>query len=495
MKGGAISNLSRRPSAALLLLVSLLAGAHAVLAQGEPQAPAEEKPKPAGSSLPIPVVENGQQDQSPDSLTPDISPVTGIENFTLGSQEVAHSYWIPGIQWGGSVQSNSYDQTASSSWVMNNYIIGNLSLLKAWNRSQLAINYSAGGFFSTDSSQGNGYYQQLALSQTIQWNRWLAQIFDQFSYLPESSFGFGGGSALGIPGTGGSLGPVIPGMGNSYVPNQSIFAAIGPRYSNAIALQATYSLTRRGSITVSGSYGLLNFVEPGNVDNDSTTATVGYNYALTREDSIGAFYRFSAYHFKGQPVAYGDHSVNLAYGRKLTGRLAFQAYGGPDITTSRATTNPDGSLVPADTHLGVNVGLNLSYAIHNGSYSVGYSHAVAGGSGVLTGSTSDQLNFSANHRLGRIWAGQLNFGYARNTPLSIGQQNPQPSAQTYKNWTVGGGVNRALGRTANFSVNYNATIPDFSQSSCTGPGCGIANHVYQYITINIQYHTRPFILP
>ena len=72
---------------------------------------------------------------------------------------------------------------------MNNYFIGNLSLLKVWNGSQLALNYSGGGFVSTDSSQGNGYYQQLAFSQSFQWHRCRVQLLDQFSYLPQTSLG------------------------------------------------------------------------------------------------------------------------------------------------------------------------------------------------------------------------------------------------------------------------------------------------------------------
>ena len=54
----------------------------------------------------------------------------------------------------------------------------------------------------------------------------------------------------------------------------------------------TYLTSPRGSVTLSGSYGLLNFVEPGNVDNQTTTGTIGYNYVLTRKDTIGAFYSF-----------------------------------------------------------------------------------------------------------------------------------------------------------------------------------------------------------
>ena len=324
---------------------------------------------------------------------------------------------------------------------MNNFIVGNLSLLKVWGGSQLSLNYSGGGFFSTDSTQGNGSYQQLAVSQSFQWRRLQLQLIDQFSYLPQTSLGFGGGTSLGIPGTGGTTGPVIPGMGNNYVPNQSIYNAVGPRYSNAPVIQLTYATSPRGSITMSGSYGTLNFVQAGNVDNQATTGTIGYNYLLNRQDTIGAFYRFSAYHFSGQPDAYGNHSINIAYGKKFTGRLALQLYGGPSFTTSRVSTNGNSMTY------GVNVGASLVLGFHNGGLTVGYNHGISGGSGVLAGSNVDQLNLGANHKLGRIWSGQVNMGYAHNTPI----QGFGPSiSQTYNTWTFGGGVNRASWATSHF---------------------------------------------
>lgn len=473
-------------SAFAITILFFLAGGLTLHAQDEPQTPNEDRPKPAGSAFPIPLVNSAvQENESNNALTPDLTPLTGVQTPTLGSPPVLHSYWEPGIQWSGSIQSNSYNQTANSSWLMNNYIIGNLSLLQAWRGSQLAVNYSGGGFLSTDSTQGNGYYHQLALSQTIRRNRWLVQILDQFSYLPQSSFGFGGGTSLGVPGTGGSTGPVIPGMGNSYVPNQSIFASVGPRYTNSSSLQVTYTTSARGSITLSGSYGVLNFIDSGNVNNDITTGTIGYNYTLTRQDTIGAFYRFSAFHFSGQPAAYGDHSANIAYGRKLTGRLALQLYGGPDFTTSRVSTN--GKTVT----YGVNTGANLTYGFENGGVSAGYTHGISGGSGVLTGSSGDQLNFGANHKLGRIWSGQLNMGYSHYTPIA---NVTQAISQSYNTWTVGGGVSRDLGRNATFSIAYNATIPDYGVSGCTGAGCN-SSQTYQYVTVNFQWHTRPFVLP
>ena len=303
------------------LVLALAFGSINARAQDEPQEPSDTKPKPAARSIP-PIDSGNPQDENPNALQPDTTPLTGVQNATLGSPEMRHSYWVPGVQYSGTIQSNGYGTANSSGWIMSNYLIGNVSLLKAWSHSQLAVNYSGGGFFSTSSAVGNGAYQQLALSQTFQWNRWAMQILDQFSYLPQSAFGFGGGTNLGIPGVGGSIGPTIPGLGSSYVPNQSIFAGFGPQYSNATALQLTYATSPRGSITASGSYGILNFVDPGNVDNSSATATVGYNYTLTKANSIGTFYRFSSYHFSGQPQAFGDNSFNIAFSRRLTGRMA-----------------------------------------------------------------------------------------------------------------------------------------------------------------------------
>ena len=474
--------------ASLVALILLANGTNSLRAQDNSQTPAEVKPKPAGTSFPL-VGSGGQDDLnsgSNNNLTPDNTPLTGVQTPTLGSPPVLHSYWQPGIQWSGSIQSSSYNQSANSGWVMNNYFIGNVSLLKVWSgSSQLALNYSGGGFFSSDSSQGGGSYHQLALSQTFHWNRWLIQLLDQFSYLPQSAFGFGGGTGLGIPGGGGTIGPPIPGIGNGYVPNQSVLGT-GSQYSNASTVQLTYTTTPRGSITFSGTYGLLNFVNPGNIDNDTIIGTVGYNYALTREDSIGAFYRFSAFHFPGQPFAYGDHSINLAYSRKITGRLALQLFGGPDFTTSRATlTNP------ATVIHGVNAGGNMQYGFQKGGVSLGYIHGIAGGSGVLTGSSLDQINGTASHNLGRIWSGQLTGAYAHNTPIAA---LAQTNSQSYDTYTVGGGISRAAGRNGSFAVAYNATISSYGPSGCVGTVCS-SSQTFHYITISYQWHTRPFVLP
>jgi len=101
--------------------------------------------------------------QSPDNLTPDTHPLTGVQTPTLGSPELRHSYWIPGFQYSNLVRSDSTYQSTIRDWNTTSYIVGNLSLLETWNRSQLAVNYSGGGSISTDQLQGNNYYHPLGL--------------------------------------------------------------------------------------------------------------------------------------------------------------------------------------------------------------------------------------------------------------------------------------------------------------------------------------------
>jgi hypothetical protein len=464
----------------------LLCGVRIGRAQDEPQEPTDTKPKPAARSTPIPIVDSGdQQEDNNVQLRPDVTPLTGLQTATLGSPEMRHIYWVPGFQYSSTIQSKGDNQPSSSGWFATNYVIGNLSLLKAWSRSQLALNYSGGAHFSTDSSQGNGNYQLLSFSQTFQSNHWLVQIQDQFSYLPQSQFGFGGGTNLGIPGIAGSLLPPIPGLGGSSVPNQSISAFTGPRYSNTGVIQATYMISPRGSVTASGSYAILRFVDPGGVDDNSATASLGYNYLIDRRNAVGVVYRFSSYQFPGQPQAFGDNAVNIAYGRKITGRLALQLSGGPEYSTFRVPTGTQSSKLEG------NANANIIFGFENGNISVGYFHGLAGGSGVFTGSTTDQVTFASSRSLGRIWSGNLNFGYAHNKAVV---NSTQASLPNYNSWFVIGGVRRPIGRDLNLAISYTADIFGSNQSGCSGPSCS-TNQTSNYITLSFQWHTRPFVLP
>jgi hypothetical protein len=452
-----------------------------VIAGGAPPAlraqdpSSDSAPKPAGTAFP-PLVDDSNQ-PSPDTILPDGRPLTGVQSPTLGRLESPHSYWVPGIQYSNTIQ-NLLPGATSPGWSITNYVAANVSLLDTWRSSQLALNYSGGGAFSTDSTQGSGTFQQLGVSQTFQWGRWQLQFFDQFSYLPQSQFGFGAGTGLGLPG--GGLSPGVPqtGLTGNY---QTLFNAVGPRFSNTFSTQAIYQISPRGSLNVSGTYSLLKFVDPGSIDSNDAGASIGYNYLLTSADTIGLVYRFNRYSYIGDPQVIDDSVFNLAYGRKIAGRIAFQAFGGPDITTFKV---PVGSMSRRVSGSG---GAILSYAFDHSTLGLNYSHGVSGGSGAFAGSEADQVGANVARSLGRAWHAQANIGYTRNHAAgSTASQN------SYDSLYIGGGVGRPFGPDMNFALAYNANIQmTGSQSGCAGSACNFTQHT---ISMNFQWHTRPLVL-
>jgi hypothetical protein len=451
----------------------------------------EEKPKPAARVLlPLPDLGGDQQDDSANqdrgaqNLQPDNGPLTGVQAPTLGSPEMRHSYWAPGIQYSNTLRSSPLSLSANSGWTSINYAAGNLSLFQGWRSSSLRLNYTGGRYFSNDSVQSDDQFHQLALEYQITERRWQLLFMEQFSYLPESSFGFGGSTGLSFPGIGGSLGTPVPGLQNSLVPNQSTFASVGSRYSSSSAAQLTYQMSARTSFTFAGVYGILRFVEPGNVESNNPTLTAGYNYALSQKNTIGISYRFSVYQFLGIPQAIGDHSAQLNYGRKVTGRIALQLAGGPEVTFYRI---PISSKTQRNS---VSGNATLTYAFKRGGVSLNYSHGVSGGGGVLVGSSADQAGVSANRQLTRIWQGNLNFSYAKNAGLTNLNGVSSPA---YNSWYAGAGLNRPFGRETDFSIAYQAQNQNTNFSLCSGPGCG-TNYLVHQITLSFQWHTRPFVL-
>jgi hypothetical protein len=471
------NNLVLWSGAVLSIAISVFC-VNGVYAQDQPQ---EEngQPKPAAHA---PLIDPNAPDTTtdPNALTPDTSPLTGIQYPGLGSVEYRHSYWAPGIQVANTLQSGGN----GGNWFDTTYLAGNLSLAEAWAHSRLAINYSGGGYFSTDNA-GNGTYQQLGFAQSFEWRRWQIAFFDEFAYLPTSQFGFGGLSGIGTPGIGGSLSPVTPVLGGVYLPNQTILLNTGPRYSNSIAAQANLQISRRSSITLTGAYGLLRFTDPGNIDNDDEIAGIGYNYELTKKDTLGLLYRFTAYHFTGLPQAIGDHAFNVAYGRRITGRLGLGLFVGPEIVTFR---------VPIDTktqQTGLSLGASLTYGFEWGAVSLSYTHGTNGGSGILAGATGDNINANATRRVTRVWSARANFGYGRERAFGV----VGTSAPSYDSYYLGAGLERPIGRNSNLSFGYTAYIVNTNQAACGIGVCTAGGYSTQHqLAVGYQWHTRPFVL-
>src|SRR6266702_3848100 len=52
----------------------------------------------------------------------------GDQSPTLGSPEIRHSYWVPGIQYSNVVGSSALNQATAAGWNSTSYLTGNVSL-------------------------------------------------------------------------------------------------------------------------------------------------------------------------------------------------------------------------------------------------------------------------------------------------------------------------------------------------------------------------------
>jgi hypothetical protein len=471
-------------------LVQGIAWAAAVCLSASPMFAQQEggdKPKPAAREYPPLIDANGNQDeaeQGGQTMQPDSWPVGGVQNASLGTPEMRHSYWVPGIRYSNNAASGSSSSGGSTQWSTTSFVSGDVSLLEAWSHSLLSANYSGGGFTSTDATQGNGQYHQLAAAYEIDGRRWQGLFVDQFSDLPQSSLGFGGTSGLSTPGISGTLSVPLPGLQSAYVPGQSFLGASGPRYSNAFAAQLAVRVSRRGSITVAAVHGLLRFTKSGNLGSDTEILNAGYNYALTRKDYLGLVYRFSAFHYPGDPQAIGDHATMVLYGRRITGRLGLTIAGGPEITTFRVP------IITSKQKISGTASASLIYAFQHSNLTLNYQYGVSSGSGVFSGANTNLLGANWGRQLTRVWTTSLNLQYAKNGKIesAIGLTTP-----SFDSWLIGAGLNRPVGRSANLSLGYQAQIQGASSTFCVGANCG-TNRTAHQIFLSFQWHARPLVL-
>lgn len=436
-------------------------------------------PKEAASGFPV---LEGQE------VVADTTSLSGAQNLTLGLPPSGHSLLLPSFGVSSQAQINPYDssQPNSPGIIGTTYLTGRLALTRSSGRSNLSLDYMTGGSFSTGSSQGNFGIQSLHFSDQIHWGRWTTMFGDQFSYTPQSPFGFGGLGSLNNLGVG--LGNGVgssPSFNNNFVPGQSILINGSPQISNAVIGEVDYALSYRASLTFAGSYGLLHFVNAGFQDSSNTSFQGGYNYLLDRKNSIAVFYRFNATMFTGVPKGIQDHSVQLSYARRITGRLSFQVGGGPDAHVYQSP------LAGPNTVASWMASTSLSYEYRHLATGFSYNHSVTGGSGLLPGAQTDLFSGNLNHRINRDWDATVSGGYSKNRALLQTTSNANNTSP--QSWFSSVMVNRHFTRYGSLFIAYSASGQSSLASICTLPACQVSS-LSNTVSIGYNWGLRPMVV-
>lgn len=408
-------------------------------------------------------------------LQPDDHLLSGVESFSLGILRSFTATIDPSLFVTESADTGDangrWDTTATS-------IGGGFALTRDWSHARIGVQYFGAQSFYTPNSIFDGAYHTLGFSQSMSTGRWSFVLHDSLMFTQSAGFtslqsgliaptsGIGSGSAL------------QPGL----APASTINTGPVGTLNNAATGQIAYALSRRTSITVAGVYGALHFSSSGYIDSRSVSGSVGYNYALSPLNSMAVQYSFGENNFSGSAAGIDSHTVLASFGRKITGKLAFQASGGPQVVELLGTSG-----APTTSTLSWSANASVTYGPwpRGVSYSATYSHGLTGGSGVLYGSESDTGTGSVRFGFARYWSASVNGGYVANRALT----NATTGATQYNTWIAGASLTRPISRKLSFSFNYQYQHQD-QNGTCPVLSCGI-NPGNQALSGRLEWHPWP----
>lgn len=433
-----------------------------------------------GNDSPIPAMRG---------VNPDTQPLSGAEALTLGVGS-RRSYLLPSVQFQQSFDSNS---AANSDFSLVSILTGGLSWSQVGRRQQLAMSYYGGGLFGRNGATYSSSFHTLDARHTLVGRRWGLLLSDSFSYLPEASFGFVG--LQGAPSSGlGAGGPVgsnsgsgvggVPALNPYFSPQDTILSSGGTRIANQFVAQMQFVVSPRASITATGSFGVLHFLDPGFIDSKQASFTAGYNYALNTSDSVAMIYGASFFRFDGVRQRIQSQFVQATYGKRLTGRLAWRIAVGPQFLRFQR------SQTATDTTVSASVENTLDYQLQRTGVSLSYIWYTSSGAGLILGSNTQDARATISRQLSRAWRASIDTGYARNTSLP---QLTGASQVTFNTWRGGVSLSRRLGRNSNLSLTYSANGQNLDGvAPCVGT-CA-PDRVRHYILIGINWGTGPIVL-
>jgi hypothetical protein len=401
---------------------------------------------------------------------PDTHLLSGAEIFSLGSLQGLIPIFDPALQ---------FSQFAESGIVAGRYLStssvgGNLNVRQRWGRYHLTFGYRGAETIYKPSYEGvpNLPYHGAGMSQEMLLGRWTLRLRDDVLYSWASGFSglFTGGLVQSGDGT---LGGIQPSLGSS----TTIQTALARQLNNTAAGEADYAFSRRTTVTVVGTYSSLHFLDPGYINSQVIDGRLGYTYALSAKNNIGVTYDHNRISYAGTSTRLETDLAQFAFGRKITGRLAFQASGGPQLLHFEQF----GSAKP--WQLSWNASTVLSYRPSRTSYSLSYFHGVTAGSGVFLGSSTESITASASRGITKFWSASVNGGYAINNALA----SIALFSQQFNDWFTGANFTRQIGSQVYLGLSYGFQQQTAGGGACPVISCGLPQSFSQ-AGVNLQWH-------
>jgi hypothetical protein len=482
-----------------ILAIALIARAGGLQAQDQKPA-GQSAAQPSGSSAPILPMNSGlgpgyakppipaargvssDYDSNafdPSDVTPDQNTLAGAQTFGMGSLAHVHNIFDPSISVSQLGLLSPPAAPGQSNFTGSTLVGGIMNFSRNWGQYHFTAAYNGGETFTEGIGSAQSFFHDLILSQEIDWGRWHVILRDDFVASPGAAFT---NTGMGGPGLSAqfftTLGSSLTSIGQSFVPGETIQTGIATRFRNASLGQASYSFSRRAAFTVSGSYGFLTFPEAGYFSSRMYNAQAGYDYLLDPSNSVAILGSYGKIDYTGTSISTTSYAAALAYGRKITGRMAFQVEAGPEQIRSINAAGPYQLWF-------LSANSNLGYEWRRGGVTLSFARGLNSGSGVFLGETGNTFTGSGHYEFSRAWTGTVNSGYGISTSLA-----PAGVATTrFDNWYIGANLGRRLGPHIQFNFNYGLE-EQIGNAVCPVTSCGV-NGFQQTFGMTVNWHLRP----
>jgi hypothetical protein len=354
-------------------------------------------------------------------------------------------------------------------------ITGDMAYISNSKRAPFSMVFAGGHAFST-SGQPSYSYLTLALSQVANLGRWSFVLSDNVNYMP----GTPTAGLSGVPGVG-DLGitPVQVGTDTG----QGVLTDYSSRVMNTASASVQRQITGKTALNAAGSYSITRFLGASGtygaagLDYGSWSGQGGLMHQFDTRTVLGGQYSYSnvsytGYNF-GLPLqSFVSQTASGIFTRQVTRKLGVSVSAGPEwISLSSGTSSSTLSLFAE---------ASATYAAKFAGASLAFVRNTNGGYGVIGGSISDSLSFTANRTFERVWNGALTSSYAHTSSLPLAGISPY----TFNTAVVGVQVSRALARSFSTYASYSLQHQSGGGSAAT---VDVFTGLYQVLGFGLTY--------
>lgn len=359
---------------------------------------------------------------------------------------------------------------------------GDVSYSSMSTKAPFTMIYAGGVILAESGGEGNSTYQNLAASQSVNAGKWILNLSDSVSYLPQSPVT----GLSGVPGVG-DLG-TLPVEGPTGGPVGDVLTYSGNRVSNSISGSAERLITGKTSVSAMGSWTILHFLDGSDgYDTSQVSGEAALNHRIDARDSVSANAVYSTFAYGKDEGGLGiiTRGINGVYTRVLSKSLSMNLSAGPQWVSSSYS-----DLIPDSLNVAASAGLTYSHKLTTAS--VSYYRGVNPGSGVQAGGLSNTVSGGFGHSITREWLIAASGAYSHTEGLANSSVAPPPGVTIPLGGnftTVFGGfqVSHSISRTLSAYASYSAQHQSYD---ATYTGTNAFSGLSQTFGIGISYTPR-----